>query len=205
MFRTQWVLGESGNWYSYTIPSSFQTELIIISILSSSKDLGEVTTQIVSEILHLPPQIIDDDLYSDQVWGIFQSVFPNLDKEEVAQKAKTVQSDIESKSGDGQDAIAKMLAFLSRHGNLQPSEILRLPRATVDSILRELVELLEVDKKFELELSVVSALSKLFGGDTTESTSSGSSTIRGKDAIDLANLDPSDLSQFASFEGVEVR
>lgn len=205
MFRTQWVLGESGSWYSYTTPSSFQTELTTISILSSSKDLGEATTQIVSEILHLPPQIIDDDLYSDQVWDIFQSVFPNLDKEEVSQKAKTVQSDLESKSIDGQDAITKMLAFLSRHGNLQPSEVLRLPRAIVDSILRELIELLEVDKKFELELSVVSALSKLFGGDKAESTSSGSSSVKEKGTIDLANIDPSDFSQFASFEGVEVR
>jgi len=204
VFRTHWIQGINGDWYKYTSPVSLQIELSLITSLKKASEWGDLVTQIVSEVLNLPPNIIEDDLLSEQVLDIFKNVFPSVDSH-ASQKVESVQLEFEGKGTSIEDSLTKMLAFLSRYGNVQPSEVLRLPRATVESLLREITELLEVDKKFEFETSVVHALSLIFGDGGSTSSSSGSSVRKDRSTVDLSNLDDVDLSVLGSIDGVEVR
>lgn len=195
----------SGNWYKFTVPVPLRIEIFLIDNIRNIKDdLGNVVSSVVSEVLDLPPDIIDEDLTGDQVFKIFELVFPNIDSS-VSQKVQSVQSEFENKGTSLNDSFLKMIAFLARYGNIQPSEALGLPRAIIEKIFRELIELLEVDKKMEMELSAVHALSMMFGGKGVSQSSSSSSAFMGDGSIDLMSIDPSDLSKLGKLDNVEVR
>ncbi len=143
--------------------------------------------------MEIPPPVVEDEFTGDMLTKIFSMTFPRV-KEfgETSKKIEEVQLSIEKEGGTFQDSISKMLAFFSFHGRIQPSEVFRMPRATVEEILREMSELLEADKKFQFDISVVHALSMVFG---ESGSSSGSSNVKRKDTIDLSNLDDEGLSK----------
>ena len=187
------------------VPVPLRIEIFLIDNIRNIKDdLGDVVSKVVSEVLGVPPEKIEDDLTGEQVFEIFEQIFPNIDSD-VSQKVKSVQSEFESKGVSLNDSFLKMIAFLARYGNIQPSEALGLPRAIVEKIFRELIELLEVDKKMEMELSAVHALSMMFGGKEASRSSSSSSAFMGDGSIDLMSVDPSDLSKLGKLDNVEVR
>jgi len=182
----------SGKWYKFRTPVSLELELNLVSLLQSSLDPLSVISDAVSEILDLSPVVVDAEFTGDQILNVFNLAFPKVNPEESSQKLEEVQINLEKEGGSLIDSLSKMLTFLTFYGRFQPSEILRLPRATVEEILRETTGLLEADKKFQFELSVVHALGMIFG----EGKSSGSSSSSfNKDTVDLSNIGEEDLGK----------
>jgi hypothetical protein len=206
-FETCWVQDMGGDWFKFKIPVSLKTEISLLSVLNRNLDPLDAATRVVSEILDMPPPLVEEKFTAHQIFTIYSNVFSKEETEEVSQNLKTVQLGLETKGIRLDESIPGMLAFLSYYGGIPPSEALGLPRVIVVEILREVLELLETDKKMQFDLSAVNALSMAFGGSS--GSSSSSSSIKGtKDnqTVDLTNIDNLDAKSLGAFKDfIEVK
>jgi len=202
IFQTKWVKSLNNKWYKFEFPISLKLELIIISILKDSTSIQDVLSLIVSEVLSIPVEEVEEELTYHQLTNITNLVIPQVDSNSTSNDSDQLSIDESSEKPDSYSA-SKLIAFLSYHGKIQPSEVLRLPRIVVMEMMKEISELLSVDKKMEFELSVVSALSKIFGDGKNESSSSSTSKPVDSNTIDLSDIDSDDLvSKLGAMEGI---
>ena len=196
-FRTQWIKSLSNKWYKFEVPISLKLELIIISILSKSTSLQDVLSLIVSEVLSVPVEEIDEELNYQQLIRIVNLVVPKIPTSSNSDldQLNNNTDELKELNMGSLSSISKMIAFLSYYGKIQPSEVLGLPRVMVVDIMKEISNMVSSDKKMEYELSVVSALSKIFGGGDKNNTSTESTkSITPNDGtIDLSTIDTNDL------------
>ena len=203
-FQTKWVKSLSNEWYKFEVPVSLKLELTIISILKDYNSSQDALSLIVSEVLSLPIETVEDELTYHQLTSIVNLVIPQV-SDSTSDTSDQLSTDGSDKNLSTQESISKMIAFLSYHGKVQPSEVLRLPRVIVMEMMKEISELLSVDKKMEYELSVVSALSKIFGGDKSSGSGNQSATSKPVDGntIDLSTIDTDSLiNKLGTMEGI---
>jgi len=200
-FQTKWVKSLNNKWYKFELPISLKLELIIISILKDCNSIQDVLSLIISEVLSIPIEEIEEELTYSQLTNIVSLVIPQAINNSTSDDSDQLSLDELDEVQSPSSSVSRMMAFLSYHGKIQPSEVLRLPRIIVMEMMKEITELLSVDKKMEYELSVVSALSKIFGGKS--SSSDNSTKPIDNNTIDLSNIDSDDLvNKLGAMEGI---
>ena len=200
-FQTKWIKSLNEKWYKFETPVSLKLELVIISILKDCDSIQDVLSLIVSEVLSIPIEEIEEELTYHQITNIANLVIPQTFNNSTSTESDQLSTD-ELENASPSQSISKMMAFLSYHGKMQPSEVLSLPRTIVMEMMKEISELLGMDKKMEYELSVVSALSKIFGGDKSSNNSSESKPAD-SNTIDLSTIDTDDLvNKLGVMEGI---
>jgi len=204
MFRTQWVESLNNKWYKFELPISLKLELTIISILKECNSIQDVLSLIVSEVLSVSIKEIEEELTYHQLTSIVNLVIPQVTNNSTNDTSDQLSSDEVDKIESPFYSISRMMAFLSYHGKMQPSEVLKLPRAIVMEMMKEVTELLSTDKEMEYELSVVSALSKIFGGGkSSNSTANSAPKPVDNNTIDLSNINTDDLvNKLGVMEGI---
>lgn len=200
MFRTQWIESLNNKWYKFELPISLKLELIIISILKECNSIQDVLSLIASEVLSVSIKEIEEELTYHQLTSIVNLVIPQVTNNSINDSLDQLSSDELDKIDSPSYSISRMMAFLSYHGKIQPSEVLNLPRVIVMEMMKEVTELLSTDKKMEYELSIVSALSKIFGSKNSSTSTSNSVN---NNTIDLSNIDTDDLvNKLGTMEGI---
>lgn len=203
MFRTQWVKSLNNKYYKFELPVSLKLELIIISILEKCNSVQDALSLITSEVLSVPVKEIEEELTYHQLTNIVNLVIPQITNNSTSNDLDQLPLDEVDKT-ESFCSVPRMIAFLSYHGKIQPSEVLKLPRVIVMDIMKEVAELLSTDKEMEYELSVVGALSKIFGdGKNNDSKSKLTSRPVDDNTIDLSNIDTEDLiNKLGTMEGI---
>ena len=202
-FQTKWVKSLNKKWYKFEVPVSLKLELIIISILKDCSSAQDVLSLIVSEILSIPIEEVEEELTYHQLTNIANLVIPQVTPNATSDDSDQLFTDELGEELSPSQSVSKMMAFLSYHGKMQPSEVLKLPRTIVMEMMKEISELLSVDKKMEYELSVVSALSKIFGDKSSNTSSVSESKPADKNTIDLSTIDTGNLiNKLGVMEGI---
>lgn len=188
-----WVKGFSGRWFSFKIPPPLFKELEIIEIVETFPDSPDlILTYVVSALLEIPPEEVDNEFTSDQIHKIFRLV---------SQQFISDSDDFEPTNGNRQvsprEGALRLLAYLAKNG-VEPSIAHTLSRDDLMIIADEINKLREQEVRFHAETSALNALSLAFGG---QSILDGQPTSA--DTIVLSDLDESSLKSMEDW-GIEV-
>lgn len=201
-FRTKWIKSISGKWYSFEVPISLKLESTIVSILKDSDKSDTILPQIISELLHIPIEEIEQELTHFQLSSMLEIVLLQINESLNDSSDQLTNTDNNEVELDQKDTISSMIAFLSYYGKIQPSEVLKLPRTIVVKIIQEISELLKTDKTTEYDLSIINALNMMFG-DKKKSNTNTNTNINNTNDNDTIDLSKIDLDSFNELNKVE--
>jgi len=169
-----WIKDIHGESLFYFKPIPIGQEFSLLTELAGMRldyeSLPFLFTKTASIVLDLPPDEVEERFTSETLTQIFRSVREDLASEvripTRPQKKGRVQAkksgEVESKSY--QEYIMDLISFLLYYSNLTLQEIMACPKQFLIDLYFNLLELIELDRDFEFQISAVSALSALSGG-----------------------------------------